>query len=149
MSNCRGMRDRLGRYFDGELSDTERLKVDDHLKQCSRCRSDLQEIGEVAAIFREEMPVPSIPVNLTRRIMDKAQVEVANDLPGRGFLLFWRNWPLSMRFAALAVAVAACYIGIFLGSSSLTSIRQEGNEMKWVDMSSRGPIITAYEGGAR
>jgi anti-sigma factor RsiW len=145
MLDCRGIRDSLGRYFDGELPAPERRKIEDHLKRCSQCRAALQEIKEIAAIFKKDMQVSSPPKNLTRMIMEKAQAEVESTFPGWSFLLFWRSWSLSMRFAALGVAVAACYIGIIIGSSSLTA----SNEMKWVDMTSRGPIVTAYEGNAR
>jgi anti-sigma factor RsiW len=149
MSDCRGISERLGRYFDGELTPSERRSVEDHLEQCSRCRASLQEIRDISGIFQEGMDAPPAPSDLTRRIMERAQAQIGESLPGWSFLLFWRDWSLSMRFAALGVAAVACYVGIFIGSSSLTPAQRASDDMKWVDMSSREPIVSAYVGRAR
>jgi anti-sigma factor RsiW len=149
MSDCRGIKERLGRYFDAELTPSERRSVEDHLEQCSRCRAGLEEIREISGIFREGMDAPPAPLDLTRRIMGRAQAEIDGSLPGRSFLLFWRDWSLPMRFAALGVAAVACYIGMFISSSSLTSAQRPSDDMKWVDMSSREPIVSAYVGKTR
>jgi anti-sigma factor RsiW len=149
MSDCRGIRRRLGRYIDGELTSSERRSVEDHLEQCSRCKASLEEIREISGIFQERLTVPPALPDLTRRIMEKAQSQIDSSVVGWSFLLFWRDWSLSMRFAALGVAAAACYIGICMGTASLAPARRTSDEMKWVDMSSREPIVSAYEGSAR
>jgi anti-sigma factor RsiW len=149
MPDCSAIKAGLGRYFDGELPPRERRLVEDHLKQCSRCSAELQELREIAGVFHQVMPTPPVPSDLTQRIMGTARAQVGSTARDWDFLGFWKNWSLSMRFAALAVAAAACYIGIVIGSSSLTSTRPASDEMKWIDMSSRGPIVTAYEGSAR
>jgi anti-sigma factor RsiW len=149
MSNCRHSRDRLGRYFDGELPSYERRTVEDHLQQCSRCSTNLKEIREISGVFAEGITIPPVPQDLTQTIMRKAQAQIKGTLPGWSFLLFWGNWSLPMRLAAMVVAAAACYIGIAIGSASLPSSRRAANEMQWIDMSSRGPIVTAYVGSAR
>jgi len=148
MRDCRATQNRLGRYFDGELSPVERTLVEDHLKQCSRCSADLQEIHEVAGVFHEGI-APPVPSDLTQRIMEKAREQVDSALPGYSLLWFWKNWSFPMRFAAVAVAAAACYIGIVIGSASLPSTRRTGDEFKWIGMTSRGPIVTAYVGSSQ
>jgi anti-sigma factor RsiW len=149
MSDCHGISERLGRYFDGELTPSERRSVEDHIEQCGRCRASLEEIREISGTFREGMAVPPAPLDLTRRIMARAQTQIAGTPPRWRSLLFWRDWSLSLRLAALGVAAAACYIGIFIGSSAMAPAQRASDDMKWVDMSSRGPIVTAYEGSAR
>jgi anti-sigma factor RsiW len=149
MSDCRMIRDRLSRYCDNELSPPERRLVEDHLKQCSRCSAELQQIYEIVAAFHEGMPTPPVPSDLTQRIMERARTQAGIAAWERNLLGFWGRWSFSMRFATVAVAAAACYLGIVIGGASHPSRRQAGDEMKWIDMSSRGPIVTAYVGRTR
>jgi anti-sigma factor RsiW len=146
MPNCRAIKNRLGRYFDEELSPVERRLIDDHLKQCSRCSADLQEIREIAGIFHEGATAPPVPPGLTQRIMRKARTQVDGVPAAWSFLGFWKNSSFSMRLAAMGVALAACYIGLAIGSSSQTSTRSTSAEMKWIGMTSQGPIVKAYIG---
>jgi predicted anti-sigma-YlaC factor YlaD len=149
MADCRIIRNRLGRYLDGELSEPERHTIEAHLKQCSRCKAVLQEMSDLSDLFKHGVPAPPIPSYLTGKIIAKAKEELDGNLPGWSFLLFWRNWSLSMRFAALGVATVACYIGLVIGNSSAPSTPRAGDEMKWIGMTSGEPIVTAYVGGAR
>jgi anti-sigma factor RsiW len=146
MSDCRTIQNRLGRYFDGELSPVEHRLVADHLKQCSRCSQDLQEIRAIAGAFQEGMPAPPIPSTLNQRIMARARAQVGSAPSAWSFLLFWKNWSFSMRLAAMGVAAAACYVGLVIGSSSQSPNRSTGAEMKWIGMTSQGPIVKAYMG---
>ena len=149
MPECSAVKSRLGRYYDGELSPVECRRIEDHLKQCNRCSADLQEIREMAAVFQEGMPAPPVPSDLTQRIMEKARAQVDDAVPGWSVLWFWKNWSFSMRFAAVTVSAAACYIGLAIGSAPLPSTLSAGNEMQWVGMTSQEPIITAYVGSGR
>jgi anti-sigma factor RsiW len=149
MSDCRAIMSRLGRYYDGELSPVECRGIENHLKKCSRCSADLQEIREIAGVFQEGMPASPVPSDLTQRILEKARTQVDDAAPGWRFLRFWKNWSFSMRFSAVAVSAAACCLGIVLGSASLPSTHRAGDEMQWVGMTSQEPIITAYVGSGR
>jgi anti-sigma factor RsiW len=149
MPDCRAIKKKLGRYFDGELPPIEHQSVEDHLKRCSRCAVELQEIHEVAGAFQEGMSALPAPSDLAQRIVEKARARVGIAPAGWDLIWFWKNWSFSMRFAAVAVAAAACYIGIVIGSASLPSNRQASDEMKWVAMTTQGPIVSAYIGSAR
>jgi anti-sigma factor RsiW len=146
MSDCRAVQNRLGRYFDGELSPFEHRLVEDHLNQCSGCSAALQEFRAIAEAFQEGMPVPPVPSGLSRRIMADARAQVGSAPSAWSFLWFWKNWSFSMRLAAMGVAAAACYVGIAIGSSSQPSTRPTGVEMKWIGLTSQGPIVKAYMG---
>jgi predicted anti-sigma-YlaC factor YlaD len=148
MPECRTIRNSLGRFFDGELSHTESRQIEDHLKQCSQCSLELQQIRELAGAFREAMPASPVAPDLTRRIVAKAHAQFENDLSGSNFP-FWRNWSLSLRLAALGVASVACYIGLAIGSSSLPSTRSATAETRWIGMTSQEPIVKAYTGSVR
>jgi anti-sigma factor RsiW len=149
MPDCRTISILLGRFFDRELSDSKRRSVEDHLKQCSRCSAELQQIREIASAFREAMSAPQVPSDITQRIMAKAREQVGTASPRWDLLYFWKNWPLSMRLAAIGVATIACYVGIAIGSSSLPSTRSATAEMRWIGMTSQEPIVKAYMGNKR
>jgi anti-sigma factor RsiW len=149
MPDCRAIKSKLGRYFDGELPPIERRSVEDHLKSCSRCRVELQEIREVADAFQEGISAPPVPSDLPQRIMEKARTRVGVVPAGGDLIWFWKNWSFSLRFAAVAVAAAACYIGIVIGSVLLPPARQASDEIKWVGITSQGPIVSAYIGSAQ
>jgi anti-sigma factor RsiW len=149
MPNCRAIQNRLGRYFDGELSLVERRLVANHLQQCGRCSQSLHAIREIAGVFPKTMQSAPVPSDLTLRIMEKARMQVGGALQGRRFFGFWENWSFSMRFAAVGVAAAACYIGIVIGSTSMPYAGRAGDEMQWVGMASPGSIANAYIGSAQ
>jgi anti-sigma factor RsiW len=149
MPDCLTIHILLGRYFDRELSDPERQLVEDHLIQCRRCSAELQQIREIAGAFREGMPTPPVPSDMTQRIMDKVREHADVPLQRWELLCFWKNWSLSMRLAAIGVATIACYAGIAIGGSSPPSIRSATAEMKWIGMTSQGPIVKAYMGTER
>ena len=149
MSDCRSIRKRLGGYFDGELTPSDRRTVEDHLEQCSRCRANLEGIREISEILLDGMSIPPVPPDLAQTIMRKAKAQTEGTLPGSSFYLFWRNWSVPMRLAAMGVAAAALCIGVIIGNASLPSSRSTADEVPWIHMSSRGPIVTAYIGSAR
>ncbi len=149
MFDCRQINNRLGRYHDGELPLAERLLVESHLQGCRLCSQQLDEIRDVSRIFQQALVIPPVPGALAHRIMAQAHAQAAATSSAWDLLVFWRDWSFSMRFAAVAVSVAACYLGLVIGSASLPSPRSAGDEMQWVSMTSRGPIVAAYVGGKR
>ena len=148
MSGCRQIKNRLGRYYDGELPLTECLLVKRHLQDCRLCSRELEEIRKLSMSFQRALVIPPVPEALAHRIMAQAREQAGGTLPAWGLFRFWRDWSLSMRFAAVAVSATACYIGLAIGSASLLS-RSAGDEMQWIGLTSRGPIVTAYVGENR
>lgn len=149
MFDCRETKTRLGRYFDGELPPAERLLVESHLQDCRLCSLELEEIRQFSMAFQGAIVTPEPPSAMAQRIMAQARAQEEAAFSARDLYRLWGNWPLSMRFAAVAVSVAACYIGLVIGSASLPSRRPAGDEMQWIGMTSRGPIVAAYVGAKR
>jgi anti-sigma factor RsiW len=149
MTNCRSTKKQLGRYFDHELSPDESLLVEDHLKLCSRCNSEFQQIREIAGAFHDNLPVPPVPLHLTQRILEEAYASVMGRLSWWEPLPFWRNWSTSMRLAALGVAAIACYLGLVISGGLLPQTRPASAEMRGIGMTSQEPIVKAYLGSAR
>ena len=149
MFDCRQIKSRLGRYHDGELPPAERLLVESHLQGCRLCSQELEDIREVSSAFQRTLVTPKVPVALALRISAQARAQAAAAFSAWDLLQFWRGWSFSMRFAAVAVSAAACYIGLVIGSASLPSSRSAGDEMQWIGLTSRGPIVAAYVGANR
>ena len=143
MSNCRPTKSRLGRYHDCELPPDERLLVERHLEVCRTCRDELAEIRSHSEALQQTLAVPPVPEGMVQRIMNRVRLQPEGKHPAREWLWFWRNWSIPMRFAASVVAAAAFYIGIAIGTSQAV-VRPAGDEMQWIGLASRGPLITAY-----
>ena len=149
MFDCRQIKRRLGRYHDGELPPAERVLVERHLQGCQLCSQELEGIREVSRAFQRGLVIPPVPPALTHRIMAQAHAHAGRTSRARDLFRFWSDWSFSMRFAAVAISAAACYIGLVLGSASLPSSRSLGDETQWIGMTSRVPIVTAYMGSVR
>ncbi len=149
MFDCRQTKTRLGRYHDGELPPAERLLVESHLQGCSLCSKELEEIRQFSTAFQGALVTPTVPVALAHRIMAQVHAQEKTTFSAWDLFRFWRDWPFSIRFAAVAVSVAACYIGLVIGRASLPSSRSAGDDLQWIGMTSRGPIVAAYVGAKR
>jgi anti-sigma factor RsiW len=147
--DCRQIKTRLGRYHDGELPHAERLLVESHLQGCRLCSQELEEIRQFSTAFQRALVTPTVPVAMAHRIMAQARAHAGGTSRPRDLFRFWSDWSFSMRFAAVAVSAAACYIGLVIGSALLPSSRSAGDEMQWIGLTSRGPIVTAYVGANR
>ena len=55
-----GVRDLLSAYMDGQVSDSEARRVEQHLDGCDECRLDLESLTETVALLRDlsELEVP-------------------------------------------------------------------------------------------
>jgi anti-sigma factor RsiW len=142
VSRCRVIEKRLGRYLDGELPPEDRRVVDSHLVTCTRCGEELAEIRRLSGYFQEAFAVPPAPEGMVQRIMARAEIDGSR--MAWNSLWFWRDWSLSMRFAAAGVTAAAIYIGLAIGTASLPVSRPAGDEMQWIGLTSRAPLVAAY-----
>jgi len=144
MSGCRPFKNQLGRYHDGELSSAGCARMEQHLRTCRACSEELAEVRRVSEALWETLEPPPVPAALTAKIMARARRQPAGDRAAWGSFWFWRSWSLPVRFAAAGVAAAAIYIGLAIGSASLSFSRPSGDEMQWVRLTSQGPLVTAY-----
>lgn len=98
----------LSAYVDGELSETSRQRVNDHLAQCFHCAAALRELRHFRAMFA---PLRERQVGFDLAPLIRARLSVsAEETPVR-----WLGWcipdlmPFSLTIAATMVA------GIFIG----------------------------------
>jgi anti-sigma factor RsiW len=104
MSACRSIGPLLDGYHDGELGAPERQRVQQHIAQCRRCKSDLDSLEAVGGFVRAAIagtPEPDLWRGIERRL--PPQRAPVNRAPSR------RRWmrPLG---AAAAVAAAAAIV---------------------------------------
>jgi hypothetical protein len=62
----------LNEYLDGELSPTEKERMELHMKKCASCRERLQELGRVFDLL-ENLGEKEFEVDLTARVINQLQ----------------------------------------------------------------------------
>ncbi|MGQ0703560.1 MAG: anti-sigma factor family protein [Gemmatimonadales bacterium] len=60
--------DALQLLLDGRLSEEQRDAVEAHLRDCDRCRRELEAMRQVKAALREDLPEHPLPSGLTARV---------------------------------------------------------------------------------
>ena len=50
----------LGPYIDGELRPSQVKRIENHLKTCECCRSELNELRQLSALLQEDASLPSV-----------------------------------------------------------------------------------------
>ena len=103
------VRDRLGRYLEGDLGLQQRALVDAHLDACPNCAAELNELRGTIGLLRS-IPDVDPPVGLSHRVMARVQAgEAQPTLRVRlvdGLDLLLRSRPFALAAAAGAVTLA-------------------------------------------
>src|SRR5215813_4574958 len=97
----------LLQYADGELKEAERMRVHDHLAECSECRESLNELGSGIADYKHSWiqdwksaaEAPPKPWFDLRKRMDELDRPAAS-IPAR-----WRSFRLQWAAAAAAILI--------------------------------------------
>jgi len=103
--NCKRVRFLLTSYISGELTDTERSLVEQHLTGCSGCRTTL---ASFRALSSEFAVLPSIPLNT--EIIDRTFSRIAADRVNR---FPTNHWLQAAFIAAAAIAIVAVCVVLF------------------------------------
>lgn len=130
----------LSAYVDGELSDTWKTRVQEHLSMCSRCAGIVDEYVSIRETLREA------DIAVTDDMIERAYHEIMARRKVEGADSFWRRkilLPLPIAAAAavllLAAAAALFIAGGFsssrqsLASSSEVILPQEEGEIKTLE----------------
>ena len=72
----------LNAYVDGELSRRQQRVVKAHLASCESCRELLEDMQNLAELFKGTLPVPPIPNDFATRIMAEARRRQPVEIPG-------------------------------------------------------------------
>ncbi len=118
---CSEVKELISRYVDDDLGQDEKEVFTLHVRDCSACRKELEEIQAVHTLFTSAERFVA-PHGFTTRVM--ARLEERQPSRFWGFLAFHR--PL-VRVAEVAFALAVIFIGVFSGNllvADRTSQRQ-------------------------
>lgn len=97
----------LSAYLDGELEGTDRLRVEEHLKSCARCRAELEEMRTGDELVRQR-PVAE-PSN--KFLLGFENRIVAQLRPKARWSWFWRIAPVLTPVAVAAITVLVVLTG--------------------------------------
>lgn len=106
---CRIVRDMLSEYIDDELVQEQKGMIDLHLRDCSACRRDLEELLAVHGLFASTERFPA-PFGFSTRVM--ANLEETKESIWSGF--FAR--PILFRAIGTAFALIIVIIGLISGN---------------------------------
>jgi TonB family protein len=108
MSRCFYVRARLSPYLDGELSERERRKVENHLETCPACRQELHLLQETIRLMADLPPVEP-PQGIAQRVVGKVEGGAK-----KGLRLRSRFFPLVPKASSLiaALIILSCLSGV-------------------------------------
>lgn len=111
----------LTAYVEGGLNEKERIKVAAHIKTCSACRLEVEELTELGKLLRAHPPaVPQLKPDLWSRIQAEITAEatveperpVVRPIPQRQPSPQFRWASFGLSFATTGTLVAAAVVGV-------------------------------------
>lgn len=132
--DCRKIRRKLSAYQDGELADSQRDQIEQHLKQCSTCSLALQQLNQLWNLMDSVDTIKSAPyfwTRLSQRLQERSEPKAV----WRPFFVPVQN--LSFSLLVICLLVLGFAIGMFLGHniyhhSQLTSAAAVDQELDQV-----------------
>jgi len=101
MTNCNKYQDMISRLLDEDLSDKEKIELEEHMENCEECKAMYGAFSAVSLSLSEDLE--EVPENLKDNIMNAVRKEsVQNNKANRKV---WKSW----------LAAAACLALIIVG----------------------------------
>lgn len=107
---CEKFHDQIIEYSEGELDESARPTVEEHLKKCPQCARFLSDIGQIQESFTFEAPNPGQAYfdSLTNRVMTQVRASKEDTRIRRAIRWLTASlWRPTAVLAPVAVAVAA------------------------------------------
>jgi anti-sigma factor RsiW len=114
-TNCDDFSDLLEPFTDGELAIAEQETVALHLRDCAKCRQEVDNLSDLHGKLARLVPYRA-PADLAGRIGDKLGAAQSNEA-GRSSWHAWGN-PLATHLAAVLIGLAAGYWFVVAGVQS-------------------------------
>lgn len=109
--------DLVSAAVDGELNDAERAGLDSHLAVCPECRDEYLEMWRASKLC-SNLPMVSVPPDLTREIRQELVRKVASTKPQPTKESFWRGWFCTPQ-VRLSFASGICLLLLGFGAAWL------------------------------
>ena len=135
--NCEAVQEILSAFLDGELEPDQASLVQEHLRACANCRSELEVLRRLDALARQSL-VTRLPARFSRELRTRVKDEVRRRFrevraPAHGHRRF--GFALA---ATVAVLIAAVSLSLHVWQGRRSSV------VSWVG-SSLGKVETARE----
>ena len=109
---CHDVKEKLGAFFDGELSREEENEIKQHLAKCRQCQAELQILKRISDFSRQDyisQPDKKYWASLPDRITAQLPVESNVGLWERVTSIS-SNWALAFRLAGVAATAAIIFV---------------------------------------
>ncbi|MEE8347091.1 MAG: anti-sigma factor [Dehalococcoidia bacterium] len=124
--NCEQIKELLDAYSLGAAEEHEAKALEEHVADCVRCWSSLNEAQRTAASLALSTAIQQAPDSLRRRILAEAERTVSPTAPGLMERLR-RLWPIGA--GALAVAVTASLAFALILQVEVGDLKDENDEL--------------------
>lgn len=115
MSECENILKMIDDYIDNDLSEQERKKIEEHIKECQSCRDEIRFATAVKKAT-EEIELPSAPTDFLDRVHAAIDNEKVIALPNKKIkpIIFAKRWQTGIA----ACLIVAAFLGINMGELS-------------------------------
>jgi anti-sigma factor RsiW len=131
-TDCRGVKEMLERFLDGELSPQEHDRIRDELARCEECRQQLDRLQKLRALIREVYVEEVRRVNLDA-VLPGVMERIRQEKPGwRQSILSWlERYQIGLVSPAAPLGVAAALAAAVIAGTLIyaTSGTPEGPEV--------------------
>ena len=131
--HCDDVKKRMDAWIDGELAPEESQEIDRHLRGCSGCRREAEDLGQIVTALAE-LPTITAPSRLTR----KTRRAFVSGLERPDLAQWWRELSLTMRGAVCGAVAAGLLFGVVLGTTLVPSGAGVGSNPYQTLYASRG-----------
>ncbi|HEX3865591.1 MAG TPA: anti-sigma factor [Gemmatimonadaceae bacterium] len=122
---CPDCRDALGAYADGELADTERQEIQDHLASCADCAREYERIVATTLSLKEGLVRYAAPDVLKARIRSSLAAEAQAPVTTNRIRAQLRLAAAGIVIAVVSSAITYAAVGASRSSSQSNAIERE------------------------
>lgn len=132
--NCRATKSLFSAFMEGELSEADRRRMNEHLERCERCSRDLEALRKTVTLLRWIPPIEA-DQGFTQSVMARVRAEEARPSLGERLGAWWEGvtavnpWR-GLELPAPAMA-AAGVVGLVVGV--LMTVQLVGTPVTMVD----------------
>ena len=110
---CKYVKQKLDRYVQGDLPDSDRKKIAQHINGCKNCADSLFRVRKFEGLFKNT-PLPPIPEGFTERLIQLARQRQNLQQKSRPKVIQLLEWFDQTGFKK-SVAAAGVVVGLSLG----------------------------------
>jgi predicted anti-sigma-YlaC factor YlaD len=150
--NHEELRERLSAYLEADLEESERVRIEEHLRGCPDCRREYRELRHTVDLLRS-LPEPDPPPELADRVI--ARLRAGEGRPGPVARLQARLWDVSeSSWSTPLAAVAAGLVALAIVRGVDVSVEIPGWTSSGADpraeiASGTGDLLSERSAGTR